>query len=62
MRTQDLLPATAPEIAAELGISTRQANARLQDLHRRGIAHRTDRAIPPTEVTRGRYPHLWVAA
>lgn len=61
MLTIDLLPATAPEIAAEFGITTRQANARLQDLRARGLAVRTDRAVPPSEKTRGRYPHIWEA-
>ena len=60
MRTQDLLPCTAPELAALTGCTTRQANARLQDLHYRGIARRTDKAVPPLEKQRGRYPHIWV--
>ena len=59
MRTQDLLPATAPEIAAEFGITTRAANSRLQDLKARGIAVRSNRAVPPSEKHRGRYPHIW---
>ena len=59
MRTQDCLPATAPEIAAEFEITTRAANSRLQDLKHRGIARRTDRAVPPTEKHRGRYAHIW---
>jgi predicted ArsR family transcriptional regulator len=58
----DLLPATAPEIAAELGITLRHANARLQHFAARGKCRRTERAIPPIEKTRGRYPHIWEAA
>ena len=54
-----LLPATAPEIAAELGISVRLANARLQYYGSRGLAVRTDRAVKPLEKTRGRWPHIW---
>lgn len=61
MTTLALLPATAPEIACILGISVRLANARLQDYARRGLAKRTDMAIPPLNTHRGRYPHLWVA-
>lgn len=61
MSTLDLLPATAPEIAAECGITTRQANARLQDYAARGLAHRTAKAVPPLDKTRGRYPHIWQA-
>lgn len=59
MRTQDLLPATASEIAVICGITTRQANARLQDLKARGVARRTDRAVAPLEKHVGRYPHIW---
>jgi hypothetical protein len=58
----DLLPATAPEVAAELGISLRLANARLQHFARRGRCRRTERAIPPLEKSRGRYPHIWECA
>jgi len=58
-RTIDLLPATAPEIAAVAGCTLRQANARLYDLGKRGLARRTDRAIVPLEKRRGRYPHIW---
>ena len=59
MRTQDLLLATAPEIAAEFGITTRAANSRLQDLKYRGIARRTERAVLPIQKQRGRYAHIW---
>ena len=55
-------PCTAPELAAELGITLRQANARLQALARKGAAYRTDRAVIRCGATgpgRGRYPHLW---
>ena len=59
MSIRNLLPATAPEIAAIVGITVRQANSRLQSLRNKGAARRTDRAIPPTDKTRGRYPHIW---
>lgn len=59
MRALDLLPATAPETAAVLGITVRLANARLQDYARRGLARRTDRAVVPLEKRRGRHPHIW---
>ena len=57
MNILDLLPATAPELAAELGITVRLANARLQYYAQQGKARRTDRAIPGGN--RGRRPHLW---
>lgn len=60
MRALDLLPATAPEVAAVLGITLRLANARLQDYARRGLAQRTDRAVVPLERRKGRHPHIWV--
>lgn len=59
MRTQDLLPATATEIAVICGITTRQANARLQDLAVRGVAVRSNRAVPPIDRHVGRWPHIW---
>lgn len=55
----DMLPATVPEIAAELGISVRLANARLQYYASKGKARRGNRAVIPLEKTRGRYPHIW---
>lgn len=57
----DMLPATAPEIAAELGESVRTVNARLQYYAQRGKARRTDKAVAPLDRRRGRYPHLWEA-
>lgn len=59
MTVLDLLPATAPEIAAELGIAVRLANARLQYYARQGKARRGNRAVPPLDRQRGRYPHIW---
>lgn len=57
MNILNLLPATAPELAAELGITVRLANARLQYYAQQGRARRTDREIP--SGNRGRHPHLW---
>lgn len=61
MKTLDYLPCTAPELAAQLGITLRLANARLQDYARRGLAQRTDAAVVPLQKRKGRHPHLWVA-
>ncbi len=52
-------PCTAPELAAILGITLAQANGRLQALARKGAAVRSNRACPPIDKTRGRYPHIW---
>lgn len=57
MTVLDLLPATAPELAAELGITVRLANARLQHYAQQGKARRTDREV--RSGNRGRRPHLW---
>ena len=62
MTARDILkagPCTAPELAAVLGISLHNANARLQNLARKGVAVRTDRAVIGGREGRGRYPHLW---
>ena len=59
MSIRNLLPATAPEIAAIVGITVRQANGRLQSLAQKGAARRSNRAVPPLDKTRGRYPHIW---
>lgn len=56
---RDMLPATAPEIAAAFGITVRAANSRLQSLAARGLARRTAQAVIDTGRTRGRYPHIW---
>jgi len=61
MRALDLLPATAPEVAALLGITLRLANARLQDYARRGLARRSDLAVIPLQKRKGRHPHIWVS-
>ena len=57
MTILDLLPATAPELAAELGITVRLANARLQYYAQKGRVRRTDRCIP--SGNRGRRSHIW---
>lgn len=59
MTARECLPCTAPELAAVLGISLRNANARLQALARKGAAVRTDRAVIAGRQGRGRYPHIW---
>ena len=61
MKTLDYLPCTAPELAAQMGITLRLANARLQDYARRGLAQRTDAAVVPLQKRKGRHPHLWVS-
>jgi hypothetical protein len=57
MTVLDLLPATAPEIAAELDITVRLVNARLQYYARQGKARRTDHEV--RSGNRGPRPHLW---
>ncbi len=57
-----LLPATTPEIAAELETSVRQVNARLQYYKRLGLIKHNDRLAPKTSRGPGRRAKFWVLA
>jgi predicted ArsR family transcriptional regulator len=59
----DLLPATAPEIAAQLGITIHQAHGRLNYEKTRGRCVVTDLKVAAAKQTgRGpKFSRLWVA-
>lgn len=55
----DLLPCTSVELAIELNITVRLANARLQNAKRDGKVRRTDRQIRPLDTQPGWWPYIW---
>lgn len=60
-RVIKLLPATTPELAAELDVSIRVMNARMQFYKYRGLVKHNGRETPKTGY-RGRRAKFWVSA
>jgi len=56
-----LLPATMPELAAMLGCTLHQVNARLDYWKRRGYVKRSDRKVPNRNTKQGAHNSaLWL--